>query len=80
MAVVREIENDDQMWETKAKRRGEKRDQKQSLEQDVHNETEKNEMDSDVSSREPKADDSDSVTTSKEAGGRVVGNPAPGFY
>ncbi|MCJ1463792.1 hypothetical protein MMC07_002401 [Pseudocyphellaria aurata] len=78
--VVKEIEHVDQMWETKAKRRGEKRDQKQSLEQDVHNETEKKEMDSEVTYTKPKADDQDPVNTSKEARGRVVGNPPPAFY
>lgn len=80
MAVLREIEQEDRLWQAKEKKRDQKRDQKQSLEKDMHGPAEKKKFDSDVSFGDSKAGDLDSVPTPKEAEGRVAGNPAPGFY
>lgn len=80
MAVLQEFENDTPPWREKSKKRGRKKDQKQVPEQNVHDATEKKEMDPDDSFKESKADDLGPVTKPKEAGGPVAGNPAPGFY
>lgn len=80
MAVLQEFENDTPPWREISKKGGRKQDQKQVLEQDVHNASEKKGMDPDVSFKDSKADDLGPVTKPKEAGGRATGNPAPGFY
>lgn len=73
MTVLQEIEKEEPgPFQSNARRRDRKRDQKQSAE--------KKEMDPEGSSKESKADDTDSLTNPKEGGGRMAGNPRPGFY
>lgn len=62
MTVLQEIEKEEPgPFQSNARRRDRKRDQKQSAE--------KKEMDPEGSSKESKADDTDSLTNPKEGGG-----------